>query len=504
MEVYCVKERQFTPNVPGSERVETTKNGRKMLKVKCASCGITKTRFVKTQGAGIDIHKAIGKLPKPKKGWTLPGHNYTGPYNPLEKQLTYDPKTGKILKIKQQPTGATDAVAMQHDVDYAVCAGKKDEKSCKHAADKKMVKALDAVPKNKRQWGHTLARNVIASKQKVGLGVGETVNKKIGEKIPGFQQAQDLAMMITGAVGGDKKLLEKYWSGDIAKGAFNTKTAPRYVPRPKFDVSTPNAVHQADLLFLPHDRLPRGRKVYKYALTVVDVASRYKEAEPLTSKDSTEVAKGFQAIYRRSALKWPQMLQVDPGREFMGAVTKEMENRKTAIRRGRVNIHRDQAIVERFNRTLAERLFGYQYSVELTLPSGQRSTAWVKRLPEVIAALNDEVTRLTGKKPSEAIKLKAVAAKPSTPYLRPVGKSEKKLPSSVNVRYLYQPGELEGGGKRATDPIWSLKVFSLERAVMKPNEPVLYYLQDGPKRGLVREELLVVPPDTSLPPVNAS
>ena len=40
---------------------------------------------------------------------------------------------------------------------------------------------------------------------------------------------------------------------------------PRYIPRPKFDVSRPNAVHQADLLFLPHDKLPRGKKVYKYA-----------------------------------------------------------------------------------------------------------------------------------------------------------------------------------------------------------------------------------------------
>ena len=30
--------------------------------------------------------------------------------------------------------------------------------------------------------------------------------------------------------------------------------APRHVPRPKFDVSTPNSVHQADLLFLPHDK----------------------------------------------------------------------------------------------------------------------------------------------------------------------------------------------------------------------------------------------------------
>lgn len=63
----------------------------------------------------------------------------------------------------------------------------------------------------------------------------------------------------------------------------------------------------------------------------------------------------------------------------------------------------------------------------------------------------------------------------------------------MNTRYLYQPGELKGGGKRGTDPIWSLKIFALERAVIKPNEPVLYYLHDGPKRGFVREELLVVP-----------
>ena len=41
-------------------------------------------------GAGVDIHKAIGKLPKPKSGWTLPGHKYTGPYNDLEKQVRYD------------------------------------------------------------------------------------------------------------------------------------------------------------------------------------------------------------------------------------------------------------------------------------------------------------------------------------------------------------------------------------------------------------------------------
>ena len=64
------------------------------------------------KGGNIDIHKLIGKLPRPQKGFTLPGHNYTVPFNPLEKQLKYDPKTGQILEIYQQPTGKTDAIAM--------------------------------------------------------------------------------------------------------------------------------------------------------------------------------------------------------------------------------------------------------------------------------------------------------------------------------------------------------------------------------------------------------
>ena len=158
----------------------------------------------------------------------------------------------------------------------------------------------------------------------------------------------------------------------------------------------------------------------------------------MTSKGPDEVAKAFQAVYKRSPLTWPEMLQVDPGREFMDAVTKEMEKHKTSIWRERVAIHRDQAVVERFNRTLVERLFGHQYAVEMRLPEGQRSTAWVKRLPEVVSALNNEETRLTGKKPAIAIKDNAVYSKPSTPYSRPVGESEKLLPSFVPVRYLYK------------------------------------------------------------------
>lgn len=84
-----------------------------------------------------------------------------------------------------------------------------------------------------------------------------------------------------------------------------------YIPCPKFNVLACNAAQQA-AFFLPHDKLPCARKVYKYVLSIVNVASRFKEAEPMTSKDSADVAKVFKTIYKHSPLTWPQMLQVDP------------------------------------------------------------------------------------------------------------------------------------------------------------------------------------------------
>ena len=63
---------------------------------------------------GIDIRKQIGKLPKPKGGWTLP-------YNDLENQVRYNSETGVIIEIYDPPTVRTGAITIQHDFDYSVC-----------------------------------------------------------------------------------------------------------------------------------------------------------------------------------------------------------------------------------------------------------------------------------------------------------------------------------------------------------------------------------------------
>ena len=64
--------------------------------------------------------------------------------------------------------------------------------------------------------------------------------------------------------------------------------------------------------------------------------------------------------------------------------------------------------------------------------SSERSVEWVTRLPAVVAALNGEVTRLAGKKPSEAIKARSVAQKPSSTVPgRTIGLDEPLLPSDA-------------------------------------------------------------------------
>ena len=73
------------------------------------------------------------------------------------------------------------------------------------------------------------------------------------------------------------------------------------------------------------------------------------------------------------------------------------------IQRGDPSQNQSQVIVERFNRTLADRLFSYQYHKKLKDPS-KSNREWVSRLQNVVNALNNEKTRLFGMKPIDAIK----------------------------------------------------------------------------------------------------
>ena len=267
----------------------------------------------------------------------------------------------------------------------------------------------------------------------------------------------------------DKKFNQIYYSDDgywrgrsaiqkLAKASGSTKEeaekwllkqplyqiylpAPKYILRPNASLSLyaePSDIHQADSLYLPHDKFKK--KTYKYALNIMDVASRYKGSYQLTTKNAKEVAQAFQWIYENTPLNYPKTLIVDDGKEFYGDTTKLMEKHDVMIQCGDPSQHHSQGIVERFNRTLADRLFTYQYHKELEDPS-KSNREWVSRLQNVVSSLNNEKTRLIGMKPVDAIKQTLVEqgfSQPTKEY------EEKLLVVGTKVRYLYEPGELEG------------------------------------------------------------
>ena len=67
---------------------------------------------------------------------------------------------------------------------------------------------------------------------------------------------------------------------------------------------------------------------------MVDVASRYKEAEPLTSKIASQVKDAIVKIYGRSPLTWPAVARVDAGIEFKGDFKKLFQAKRVDLIEG--------------------------------------------------------------------------------------------------------------------------------------------------------------------------
>ena len=137
--------------------------------------------------------------------------------------------------------------------------------------------------------------------------------------------------------------------------------------------------------------------------------------------------------------------------------------------------------MEWFYRTLADRLFSYQYHKELE-NSSKSNRKWVIGLQNVVSSLSNERTRLIEMKPVDAIKQILLKQR----FSQLVKDYEKKpLDVGTKVRYLYKPGELEGqqyGGeerKQFTYPIWSVDVYEIKNSYIQKHQ--LYYLDGGPK-----------------------
>ena len=279
----------------------------------------------------IDIHKTIGKIPIiPKKGFVLPNMNYCGPYNPLNKQLIYN-KDGKILRYIQEPTGKTDEICAQHDVDYTLSKNLQD----KHKADEKMIKSINEIPFKDQQWGTFLVKNAIKSKKTLGLG--------------NFTM-EDL-------------------SEELNKPSINK------FERKKIIVNHINEIHSADLVDMTqYARVNRG---YKYIFTNIDVFSKIATAFPLKSKKIHDIKPCFEKIFKNNK---PKYIWSDKESSFL---SKQMQEffKDNDVKIYHTNSYLKAVVIERFNRSLRELMMKHF--------TKNNNTIWYNILPKLIKIYNN-------------------------------------------------------------------------------------------------------------------
>ena len=153
-------------------------------------------------------------------------------------------------------------------------------------------------------------------------------------------------------------------------------------------------MHQFDLLYMPLDTL-YGNK-YKYILAEIDVASRYKVARPLRTKQAKDVADMITDIYKVDPLTYPKIFQRDNGSELKAEVTKLLEKHEVRIQHATTKYkHTHTAFIEALNKILTEKLFKVQDGQELN-DWDKVSATWVKHLYGLVDELNNTETQMTG------------------------------------------------------------------------------------------------------------
>ena len=110
----------------------------------------------------------------------------------------------------------------------------------------------------------------------------------------------------------------------------------------------------ADLIDL--QKISKQNKHYKYLLSVIDIFSKYAFVKPLKNKTGDEVTKAFTEIFKTG--RHPEKIWVDNGKEFYNKTLKSF------LKLHNVELYSTQneeksCVVERFNRTLKEKMFKY-------------------------------------------------------------------------------------------------------------------------------------------------
>ena len=363
----------------------------------------------------MDIHKEIGQFPlRPKKGFVLPGHKYTGPYNPLDAQLDENdnPLPG------QEPYNGVDAISMHHDI----CYRDNNNKDGKQKCDDKMLLELNLLePKSIRERiDKTLVQKLISSKKRLGWGIKWTnelaneLHKPIRHK---FQKRLVFA-----------KNVDDIWAADLVE----MQTLAKY------------------------------NNGQKYILMVIDVFSKYGWAVPIKSKTGLAVADALRKVLKMAS---PAMLWTDKGKEFYN------KNVAALLHKHNIKLYSTEndekaSVVERWNRTIKTKMWKYF--------SANNTKRYIDILQELIDKYNNTKHSSIGCTPTVAREPSSYQHVFEKLYAKNTAerRKESKYHLGDKVRITKKKKQFEKG----FTPNWTEEIFTISK--VKSTKPPTYIIQD--------------------------
>ena len=396
----------------------------------------------------FDVHNFIGTLPRPKKGFVLPGHKYTGPYNPLESQLDKD----DVPLPGQEPYNAVDSISMRHDICYR-------DGHNKHLCDDKMLQELEQLdPRGLRESiDKAVVKKIIGAKRKLGWGI-------------------DPPSTIT-------------WSNDLADELHKPKR--KNFPKRRVFSKSPNHIWAADLVeMIPYSKQNKG---YRYILTVIDIFSKFAWAVPMKRKTGVETTDAFAKLFKEQTP--PTRIWVDDGKEFHNQNMYKLLEKHSIILYTTHN-ETKSCVVERFNRTLKTKMWKY-FTANYT-------RKYIDILPALVEKYNKTYHRSIKTTPEEAMKrentvkvFKALYDKDKEKQKEAGTSTSKALYDHIKALYdkdkdndkekEFGPPKFQVGDRvritkkknifaKGFTPNWKDEIFIISR--LKPTKPPTYVIRD--------------------------
>lgn len=236
------------------------------------------------------------------------------------------------------------------------------------------------------------------------------------------------------------------------------KPARKTYPRRHVITKGIDDLWQVDLVeMIPYARTNKG---YKYLLTVIDVFSKYAWAEPVKTKSADNVTSAMLKILKLGRV--PKNIQSDNGKEFYNAKFKKLMS-DYGINHYSTFSTMKASVVERFNRTLKEKMW-FEFSLK-------GKYLWLPILADLLKRYNEKKHRTIGMAPVNVTK-KVEKHLLNTVYsnLKIAGLANFKVGDHVRI------SKVKSVFEKGYTPNWSAEIFVIKKVQI--TNPVTYKLED--------------------------